>query len=384
VRRIHRVKVLQLSSDWKWTGPAAPMLQLLLAQRDLGHEVELACAEAGPETDPSLARRAREAGAAPLLTLGCARGVHWRRDTPDVLRLRALLEQRRFEIVHTWHTRDHVLALRAAAGLRRAGRVRVVRSVKSAEPIRNLPWNRWLFGPGSDGLVCVSPAAAQRNARLRGGRPLLGAFGAVDLERFRPGPPHPEVPKSLSLEPGHRVVGIVARAQRHRRFDLLLEAAARLVAADPAARLLVVGRGTHIGATAHEPAARLGIADRVIFAGYRSDDYTDVLRCMDVFTFLVPGSDGGCRALLEAAACGLPAVATRRGALPEIVVDGQTGVLVEERAPALAAAWRALLDDPVRRAAMGAAARERALRHFDPSRLAEQVLSLYQETFRVS
>jgi glycosyltransferase involved in cell wall biosynthesis len=378
------VKVLQLSSDWKWTGPAAPMLQLLLAQREQGHEVEIACAEAGPQTDPSLAGRARAAGASPLLTLGCARGVHWRRDTPDVLRLRALLEERSFEIVHTWHTRDHVLALRAAARLRRAGRVRVVRSVKSALPIRNLPWNRWLFGPGSDGLVCVSPETARRNARLRGGRPLLGAFGAVDLERSRPGPPHPEVPKSLGLEPGHRVVGIVARAQRHRRFDLLLEAAARLVAADPAARLLVVGRGTHIRTTAHEPAARLGIADRVIFAGYRSDDYTDVLRCIDVFTFLVPGSDGGCRALLEAAACGLPAVATRRGALPEIVVDGETGLLVDERVDAVAAAWRALLDDPARRAKLGAAARERALRHFDPNRLADQVIALYRETFRVS
>jgi glycosyltransferase involved in cell wall biosynthesis len=378
------VKVLQLSSDWKWTGPAAPMLQLLLAQRELGHEVELACAEAGPETDPSLAGQARAAGVSPLLTLDCARGVSWRRDTPDVLRLRALLEERRFEVVHVWHTRDHVLALRAASRLRRAGRVRVVRSVKSALPIRNLPWNRWLFGPGSDGLVCVSPDAARGNVRLRGGRPLLGAFGAVDLERFQPGPPDPEVPKSLSLEPGHRVVGIVARAQRHRRFDLLLEAAARLVAADPATRLLVVGRGTHIRTTAHEPAARLGIADRVIFAGYRGDDYPDVLRCIDVFTFLVPGSDGGCRALLEAAACGLPAVATRRGALPEIVVDGETGLLVEERVDALAAAWRALLDEPRRRKHMGAAARQRALRHFDPIGLAEQVIGLYRETFRIS
>jgi glycosyltransferase involved in cell wall biosynthesis len=122
----------------------------------------------------------------------------------------------------------------------------------------------------------------------------------------------------------------------------------------------------------------------VIFAGYRSDDYTDVLRCIDVFTFLVPGSDGGCRALLEAAACGLPAVATRRGALPEIVVDGETGLLVDERVDAVAVAWRTLLDDPARRAKLGAAARERALRHFDPNRLADQVIALYRETFRVS
>ena len=53
----------------------------------------------------------------------------------------------------------------------------------------------------------------------------------------------------------------------------------------------------------------------MIFAGYRDRDYVDVLRAADVFTLLVPGSDGTCRALLEATACGLPAVTTRRGAL---------------------------------------------------------------------
>ena len=53
-----------------------------------------------------------------------------------------------------------------------------------------------------------------------------------------------------------------------------------------------------------------------------------MLRASDVFTFLVPGSDGTCRALLEAAACGIPAV-TRRGALPEIVLHGETGLVVE-------------------------------------------------------
>jgi glycosyltransferase involved in cell wall biosynthesis len=285
--------------------------------------------------------------------------------------------ERDIEIVHAWHTRDHVLALRASSGRRGSGATRVVRSYKIATPISPLPWNRWLFGPGSDGLICVSPSTARANQRLRGGRPSLGAFGAVDTKRFRPAPPDEAVRRSLGFEPEHRVVGIVARAQRHRRFDLLLEAAARLFERDASARLLVIGRGTHIEETAHRPAQRLGIADRVIFAGYRTDDYIDVMRCASVFTFLVPGSDGGCRALLEAAACGLPAVTSRRGALPEIVVEGETGILVEEDPPALASAWEALLRDEPRRARMGAAARRRAETHFDRSRFAEQVETFY-------
>ena len=140
---------------------------------------------------------------------------------------------------------------------------------------------------------------------------------------------------------------------------LLLQAAARAMAAEPSLRLLVVGRGTHIEETAVAPARALGIADRVIFAGYRTSDYVDVLRCSDVFTFLVPGSDGGCRALLEASACGIPAVTSARGALPEIVVHGETGLVVEERAEALAGAWLSLLADGARREAMGRAAHAR-------------------------
>jgi glycosyltransferase involved in cell wall biosynthesis len=373
------VRILQLTSDWKWTGPAAPMLQLMLALRARGHEVDLVCARAPDGVETSLAREAQRMGAAPVLELAHARGLRWRRDAPDVERLRELVVSREVDLLHTWHTRDHLLALRAVSRRRRAGLTRLVRSYKSAEPIRAAPWSRWLFGPGCDGLVCVSPRTADANRRLRGGRPILGAFGAVDLERFRPAAPDKAVRESLGLESGQPVVGIVARAQRHRRFDLLMQAAAALLRELPDARLLVVGRGTHIRETAHEPATRLGIADRVIFAGYRTTDYVEVLRNIDVFTLLVPGSDGGCRALLEAAACGIPAVTTARGALPEIVIEGETGSIVPERPDALAAAWRDLLLDGARRSAMGAAARRRAETHFAPERLAGEVLALYAE-----
>ena len=370
------MKILHVTSDWKWTGPAEPMLRLALAQRAAGHVVALACPEP-PQAGRSLAEEARVAGLAPALTLSRARGLRLLADRDDVGRLRALLEQG-CEIVHVWHTRDHLLALRAAAPLRRRGVLSLVRSYRHASPIPPLPWNRWLFGPGSDGLLCVSPQNAARNARLRGGRPLGAAFGAVDLARFFPRAVDPGTRKALGLDAGHRVVGIVARAQPQRRFELLLEAAARLFAMDPAARLLVVGRGTRRRALAEEPAARLGIADRVIFAGYRDTDYAEVLRAIDVFTFLVPGSDGTCRALLEAQACGIPAVTTRRGALPEIVRDGETGLLADEDPTALARQWLRLLADEGLRARLGAAAAEGARARFAPERFAAEVEALYR------
>jgi glycosyltransferase involved in cell wall biosynthesis len=372
------LRVLLLTGDWKWTGPAEPMLELAAGLRERGHAVSVACPEPPRAGDRGVAGEARARGLAPVLELGRGRGEWWLRDAGDARRLGALARREGFDVVHAWHTRDHVLALRAL-GLGRARRAAVVRFWRKGEAIPRTPWSRWLLGPGADGLHCVSPAVAERCRRLRGGRPTRGWFGAVDTERFTPRLPDPGVRAELGLRSEERVVGIVARAQPHRRFDLLMEAAARLFARDPRARLLVVGRGTRREALVEEPARRLGVGDRVIAAGYRSGDYAEVLRCIDVFTFLVPGSDGTCRALLEAAACGIPAVTTRRGALPEIVADGETGLLCDETPEALAAAWHALLADADRRRALGTAARKRAETHFTRARLAAEVEALYQE-----
>jgi glycosyltransferase involved in cell wall biosynthesis len=369
------LRVLQLTSDWKWTGPAEPMLRLGLALEGRGSRVWLACPEPPGPRDRSLIAEARAAGLPPALVIRRGRGTD-PRDFGDVRRLRALLDAEDVQIVHVWHARDHLLALQAAAGRRR--RTRIVRSYRKAEKIASWPWNRFFFGPGTDGLVCVSPETARWNEALRGGRPITGVFGAVDLERFQPGAPDPSVRRELGFGEGDRVLGIVARVQPHRRFDLLLDAARLLFERSPDARLLIVGRGTRRRELAEEPVRRAGIEQQVTFAGYRHGDYEAVLRSIDVFTFLVPGSDGTCRALLEAAACGIPAVVSQRGALPEIVADGRTGLVVREDPEALAAAWQTLLEDAPRRAALGQAARERACRCFDPAAQAEALSDFYR------
>lgn len=371
------MRILHVTHDWKWTGPAEPMLNLAVALRERGHELAIACPEPPSPERRSLAGEARVAALEPALALAGEGGPFGLGASADVAALRELAESFRPDVVHAWHTRDHLLAWRALRARRRRGLSSLVRSHRSAETIAGTPWNRWLFGPACDGLLCPSPETARRNARLRGGRAIAGHFGAVDSRRFFPKAPDPGVRAALGLAPEHRVVGIVARAQPHRRFDLLLEAARRLFAVVPEARLLIVGRGTRRGEVAEAPARELGIADRVIFAGYRNQDYAEVLRQIEVFSFLVPGSDGTCRALLEAAACAIPAVVSERGALPEIVLHRQTGLVVPEDAGALASAWQELLSDPERRADVGRAAYERARAEFTPERLADTVEALY-------
>lgn len=355
------------------------MLRLVHGLRARGHTVDVACPEA-PHERAGVATHARAAGLDPVFEVSVGRAADLLRDGRDAARLREVLRARRIDLVHAWHTRDHLLALRA----RRGTGVRVVRSWRHAERPSGAPWNRWLFGPGTDGLWCVSPQSAARATPLRAGRAVAGGFGAVDLARFTPTPAAAGTRKSLGLSDDDRVVGIVARVQPQRRFDLLIDAAERLVRDDPHARVLVVGRGSRREEIAVEPVEQRGLADRVLFAGYRNDDYDQVLRAIDVFSLLVPGSDGTCRAVLEAAACGIPAVTTRRGSLPEIVVDGETGFVVDEDPQALADAWARVLTDDALRKELGDTAARRARTLFSPERFAEAVESLYSAALGAS
>jgi len=375
------VNLLQITHDWKWTGPAEPMLRLGLALRGRGHSVYLACPQAKGD-GRSLASEACQVGMTPDLILERAKGVRVFSDREDIQRLAAFLHEHRIEVVHTWHTRDHILVLRALRHLPVKSRPAVIRSYRVGEAIPAWSWNRFLLGAGCDGLLCVSPGVAAINQGFRSGRPTVGAFGAVDLKRFTPKPRDPAVREKLGLGREHHVVGIVARMQTHRRFDLLLNAAKILFEKDPMARLLVIGRGTHAQKVAMAPVQRLGIADRVCFAGYVQNDFEEVLRSMDLLTFLVPGSDGTCRAVLEAAACGIPAVTTRRGALPEIVLDGETGLCVNEDPVDLAAAWLRLFEDEALRARLGEAAARRAQEHFTPQNFADKAENLYRDALR--
>ena len=129
---------------------------------------------------------------------------------------------------------------------------------------------------------------------------------------------------------------------------------------------------------AREPALALGIADRVLFAGYRQHDYVAVLHALDSLCFLVPGSDPSCRALLEAAACAVPCVTSRRAPLPEIVADGESGFVVDEDAAAMASVWQRWASQPAERERAGLAAQRWALEHAAPERAALALEALYE------
>ena len=180
--------------------------------------------------------------------------------------------------------------------------------------------------------------------------------------------------------PDDAVFVCVARFAPQKAHDVLLRGFAAACTRTPGLRLLLVGDDPFGDgrARAEALARELALDGRVVFAGIRRD-VPALMAMSDVFVMSSLWEGLGL-VFLEAMATGIPVLATRVSAVPEVVVEGETGVLVppsDERA--LAAAIEALAADPDRRARMGARGRARVRAVFGLERMVEETLAVYAE-----
>ena len=124
----------------------------------------------------------------------------------------------------------------------------------------------------------------------------------------------------------------------------------------------------------------MGLADNIFFTGYQLHGYPEMLAALDLKVFLVPGSDGSCRAVREAMAMGKPVIVANRGMLPEIVEDGVSGLVVEDTPENLARAISLLVRDKQLRLAMGKEARKKMFEECNLSRQLDKVEEVYKST----
>jgi glycosyltransferase involved in cell wall biosynthesis len=170
-----------------------------------------------------------------------------------------------------------------------------------------------------------------------------------------------------------RVLGTLARLDRMKGIDVLLRALAQV----PDARLIVVGNGPD-EASLHALGVAVGVADRVEWTGWM-ERAAEQLDRFDVFV-LPTRAEGLALTICEAMLAALPVVATDVGGNPEVVVDGETGILVPVDDPdALTRAMTTLLDDEMQRTRMGRAGRRRALEEFTAPTMARAYEALYDE-----
>jgi glycosyltransferase involved in cell wall biosynthesis len=361
--------ILHLVANRWWTGSAEPVVRLSTGLRARGHRVLL-----GLIAGDRFEQKAREAGLEPLPGLSLEVRGNPLHALVDLRRVRQTVRAESVDVVHVHHSHDHWLGW---LGRRRAA---LVRTFHNARAVR-LSWpSPWLYHR-TDALIAVSREIEERGHRA--GIPperLARVDGVVDLERFAEGD-GAAIRKEFDLGSAP-VVGCVARLAPRRGHELLIRGFQRLLPEYPQARLLLVGKG-EARARLEAFVAELGLAREVLFAGYRDADLPGVLQALDAFALMGAGSDESCRAALEAMAAGRPVVGRRVGALPETVVHGVTGLLVDDDRPeSVAAALRALVAEPERAAAMGRAGRERARALFGSDAHAAQIEAIYRTAVR--
>lgn len=327
----------------------------------MGMEAEVACLEGG-----RLARRLADRGV-PRVD-----GFHFKTGPPiwnlwsDVRLLRRLIAERGYDIVHPHLTHSHWIAA-LALGARGGGplgarRPALVRGYHRDDPPARGALHRWLHDRATDAHVAVSREGRGGLIEHAGLSPdrVFVACGAVDLKRFNPDLDPSRNRREWSIDLDAPVVGIIARMRPGRGHRELIETVEAVVRRVPKAVFLISGQGelsSSIDALlrSHPRAAHL----RSI--GYRPNDLPETYAAMDVSVLLTPGTDGSCRAMLEAMACARPVIGVRRGAMADAIEPGKTGWLIERENP-VAGLTEALIDalsDRARLAEMGRAARRR-------------------------
>jgi glycosyltransferase involved in cell wall biosynthesis len=363
-------------------------LELLLgpqlsAFRAAGYEV-VGVSAPGPFVPAVEARGVRHV---PLANATRAMAPH--RDVLAVEELRRLFRRLRPDIVHTHNPKPGLYGRLAA----RAARVPVV--VNTVHGLYALPGDPLAKRAVVYGLERIAAACSDAELvqnpedvpvlrdRLRIPAERITLLGnGVDLGRFHPDPAPPGVRTRIRGELGLRdddvVVLAVGRLVLEKGYAELFEAWDEVRRAHPRAVLVVAGPSDDDKADAVPAAVRdAAAAGGVRFLGMRSD-VEDLYRAADLYV-LASHREGYPRSAMEAAACGLPVVATDIRGCRQVVEDGVTGTLVPVRsAPALSRALAGLVADGERRRAFGAAAEARARSEFDQQRVIDTTLRTYR------
>lgn len=274
--------------------------------------------------------------------------------------LRRLVRERRIDIVHAHDYKTDLLAL----ALAKAERIIPLSTVHgwSGSTLRE----SWLYYPADRWLLRRFPLVIAVSSPIRSALVDSGVapervaivLNGIDPEAFRRDRSRDRPARAgLGVPDSARVIGAVGRLEREKRYDLLIEAVARVHRERPDVRLVIVGSGSQ-EATLRALAVALGLGDACSFAGQRER----VAEAYHAFDLFVQSSDteGTPNAVLEAMAMEVPIVATNVGGTADLVGDGRDALLVPRRdVPALARAMLATLHEPEATAARVAAARRR-------------------------
>ncbi|MDR2018113.1 MAG: glycosyltransferase family 4 protein [Syntrophobacterales bacterium] len=370
------MKVLHLFSDWKWTGPAEPTVSLCEALTDAGVDVTIAYRP----TPMEYPDRTVEKEVHKRTQIKYHGGFKLNRYFSvsdwayDIGSIRSYVKEQKIDIVHTNLSHDHFTALFSFA-FSGVWRPLVIRSDHKRDGLPKSLTMSWAFGK-TDGLVTFSRKIMDRdiaNFRFNGERTCVIPPGITPYTG-----PVEDLRDSLGIKPDELVIGVIGRLKPDRGYDVILRAFKIVLEQIDKVKLVIVGRSSQIENSILGPLLQLGIADHVILAGYRVEDYFSMISAFDLFVMMRAGSDGSARALREVMAMGKPAVVSDLGMLPELVDHGKSGFVAAPEPGEVAEKIMTILTDDTKREAFGSYAKESAREKWSYAAQAHAMSEFYE------
>lgn len=359
---------LHIDTARTWRGGQNQVLLTVLGLRAMGHRAALVAHAEGE-------LRARAAEGLELVPLTPRTEL----DLSAAWRLSRVIKRLRPDLVHAHDPHGVAMASVALSMSGSAPRPPLVASRRVDFRLKGNALSRWKYGQ-VDRFICASELI--RTMLLNDGVPperAVTVHEGIDLQHVAAAPPL-NVHEEFWLPHDAPVVGNVAALVPHKGQRHLIGAAAIVVREVPDARFVIAGEG-ELRAALERQIREHHLEKHVFLAGFRPDALS-LLKSVDLFV-MSSVTEGLGTSILDAMACGKAVVGTRTGGIPEVVVDGETGLLVLPRDDqALAAAIVRLLTDPDLRRRLGEAGLVRVRERFSAERMVLDTIGIYGEVLR--
>jgi glycosyltransferase involved in cell wall biosynthesis len=305
------------------------------------------------------------------------KGIHYYGDLDLTLifRLMSIIRKFRPDIIHIHSRRGADTLGLFAASLVGIGKIIVSRRVDDPLPSNWL--TRWRYKTWPDHVIAVSKGI--KRALVEAGIPeddISQVYSSINFEDYQVNADKAAIKRDLGISAAH-VVAVIGQLIPRKGHRFLLRAAPQILSAVPDTAFLFLGEGKE-----HENLVRLtkklGLEEKVVFAGYR-DDVGEILNCVDVLVH--PATmEGFANVAMQAMAAEIPVVSSAVGGMPESVLDGQTGLLVEPGKPdQIAHAVLRLLQDADYRKKLGRQGRQFVEREFTIENMVRRTLAIYEK-----
>ena len=290
-------------------------------------------------------------------------------------KLSSLLQNVKPAIVHVHDAHGLALAAIAIRFLRADLKPKLIVSRRVDFHLRNNIFSRWKYRQ-VDQFICASSFIRTLLASNEVPKnKLIVIYEGIDIEKNQKAGPV-DIHKEFGVPEDSLIVGNVAALVPHKGQRYLVDAAANVIRQVPNARFFILGEGT-LAIDLQNQINRLGLENHVFLTGFR----TDVLSMIKSFDLFIMSSttEGLGTSALDAMACEKPVIATRAGGLSEVIVHGQSGLLVPiKNAEALANGIIEMLNNESFRTSCGLQGLQRAKTKFSAPRMVDETLTAYK------